>query len=210
MNEKTLHPTIDKIRNERTFVMVKPDGVKRGLTGEILTRLNNAGLKVVAMKMINATEKQITDHYPMQDQEWLEGLGQKGLDTFANLNLDPIEFLGSADKAEIGKGVAKSLIGYMQSGPVVCMVVQGIGSIDAVRKMVGHTLPFKADPGTIRADFSVDSPTVANVQGRAIHNVIHASVVPVEADAEIAVWFTPEEILNYNLASEDILYSKTY
>ena len=210
MSEKLNHPKIQGIRNQRTYVMMKPDGVMRNLTGEVLRRIEKAGLKVVALKMITATREQIVAHYPMSDQAWVDRLGDKGLSTFESLDLDAKEFLGSDNKSEIGKNVAESLIDYMTSGPIVCMVVEGIQSIDMMRKLVGHTLPFKADAGTIRGDFSVDSPAIANVEGRAIHNVIHASEVVEEAEAEIKLWFTPEEICDYKLTGEDVMYSKTY
>lgn len=204
------HPIISGIKKQRTYVMIKPDGVMRGLTGEILQRIEKAGLKIVAMKMQRASKDQIVAHYPMSDQAWVDRLGDKGLGTFEDLQLDAKEFLGTDNKSEIGKSVAESLIKYMTSGPVVCIIVEGIQAIDMMRKIVGHTLPFKADAGTVRGDFSVDSPAIANVEGRAIHNLIHASEVVEEAENEIKLWFTEDEIASYNRAGEDVMYSKTY
>ncbi len=198
------------IKFERTFCMIKPDGVKRGLIGDIIQRMERAGLKVVAIKMLNATEDQIRAHYPMSDDAWIARLGEKSLSSFENLDADPAEVLGSTDTTEIGKGVAESLVEFMTSGPVVAMVVEGMQAIDMVRKLAGHTLPFKADVGTIRGDYSVDSPAVANVERRAIHNLIHASEVASEAEAEIKVWFGDEEIPTYNLGSEAVMYAKYY
>lgn len=198
------------IKFERTFVMIKPDGVKRGLVGDIIQRMERAGLKVVAMKMLTATEDQVRAHYPMSDDAWIARLGEKSLSSFENLDSDPAEVLGSTDTTEIGKGVAESLVEFMTSGPVVAMVVEGIQAIDMVRKLAGHTLPFKADVGTIRGDYSVDSPAVANVEMRAIHNLVHASEVSSEAEAEIKVWFGDEEIPTYNLGSEAVMYAKYY
>ena len=204
------NPAIQKLKSQRTYVMMKPDGVLRGLTGEVIKRIETLGLKVVALKMVSASEETIRAHYPMQDQSWVDRLGEKGLGTFESLGLNAKEILGTDDKSEIGRSVAESLVAYMQSGPVVCMVVEGIGAVDAVRKLVGHTLPFKAEPGTIRGDFSVDSPAVANVEGRAIHNVVHASELPEEAETEINLWFEESEITGYKTAAEDVLYGKTY
>jgi len=99
---------------------------------------------------------------------------------------------------------------YMQSGPVVAMVVEGIQSIDMMRKLCGNTLPFKAERGTIRGDYSVDNPIVANVEGRSIHNLIHASENPVEANNEIKLWFGEEMIHDYSLGNDDIMYCKHY
>ena len=204
------NPIIQQLKAQRTYVMMKPDGVKRGLTGEVMKRIETTGLKIVALKMVDATEEKIRAHYPMQDQNWVDRLGEKGLSTFETLGMNAKEILGTDDKSEIGKSVAESLVAYMQSGPVVCMIVEGIGAVDIVRKLVGHTLPFKAEPGTIRGDFSVDSPAVANVEGRAIHNVVHASEIVEEANTEINLWFTESEISSYNKAGEEVLYSKSY
>jgi nucleoside-diphosphate kinase len=205
-----LHPTIHKIKKQQTYVMIKPDGVMRGLMGEIISRIEKSGLKIVALKIVNATEQQVIEHYPMSDQAWVDRLGDKGLNTFNDLNLDPVEFLGTGDKSEIGKKVVKSLISYMTSGPVVCMIVEGLQAVDMVRKLVGHTLPFKAEMGTIRGDFSVDSPAVANVENRSIHNLIHASETVEEAQKEMKIWFDTGEIVQYVKAGEEIMYSKTY
>jgi len=198
------------IKFERTFCMIKPDGVKRGLIGDIIMRMERAGLKIVAIKMLNATEEQVRAHYPMSDDAWIARLGEKSLSSFENLDTDPAEVLGSTDASKIGQAVADSLVEFMTSGPVVAMVVEGIQAIDMVRKLAGHTLPFKADVGTIRGDYSVDSPAVANVEMRAIHNLIHASEVASEAESEIKVWFQDEEIPTYDLGSEAVMYAKYY
>jgi nucleoside-diphosphate kinase len=204
------HPVINGIRQQRTFAMIKPDGVARGLVGEIMLRIEKAGLKVVAMKMVYPTKEQILAHYPMSDQAWVDRLGDKGLGTFKELGLDAMEHLGTDDRSVVGKSVAESLVGYMTSGPVVCMVIEGLQSLDMVRKLAGHTLPFKASVGTIRGDFSVDTPAIANAEGRAIHNLFHASENSGEAANEINLWFAPEEIHSYKRSSEDVMFSKLY
>lgn len=198
------------IKFERTFCMVKPDGVKRGLIGDIIHRFEKAGLKVVAINMLNATEEQVRAHYPMSDEAWIARLGEKSLSSFENIDTDPLEALGSIDTTEIGQAVANSLVEFMMSGPVVALIVEGMQAVDMVRKLVGHTLPFKADVGTIRGDYSVDSPAVANVEMRAIHNLIHASENTEEATAEIKVWFGDQKIPTYDLGSEAIMYAKYY
>lgn len=204
------HPVIKQIRDQQTFCMVKPDGVMRGLVGEILLRIEKAGLKVVAMKMVTPTKQQILDHYPMSDQAWVDRLGDKGLSTFKELELDAKEHLGSDDRSVVGRNVADSLVGYMTSGPVLAMVVEGLQAIEMVRKLAGHTLPAKAAVGTIRGDFSVDTPAIANVEGRALHNLFHASENVGEAANEIALWFRPEEIHSYKRVAEDLMFTKTY
>jgi nucleoside-diphosphate kinase len=190
--------------------MIKPDGVKRGLVGDIIHRLEKAGLKIVAIKMIQATEEQVRKHYPMSDEAWVSRLGEKSLSSFDNIDTDPMEALGTIDKTEIGQNVAKSLVEFMTSGPVIAMVIEGIQAVDMVRKLAGHTLPFKADVGTIRGDYSVDSPAVANVEMRAIHNLVHASEIATEAENEIDLWFSGEKIPTYDLGSEAIMYAKYY
>lgn len=201
---------ISNIKKQRTFAMIKPDGVMRGLTGEIIRRVELSGLKIVSLKMIRATREQIIAHYPMSDQAWVDRLGEKGLSTFEGLKLNPKEFLGTDNKSEIGQNVAKALIDYMTSGPVVPMIIEGIQAVDMVRKLAGHTLPFKAEMGTIRGDFSIDSPAIANVEGRAIHNLFHASENTDEAANEMALWFSEAETFGYIRTGEDVMYSKTY
>jgi nucleoside-diphosphate kinase len=207
---KSDHPVIKGIRDQRTFVIIKPDGVMRGLVGEMILRIEKAGLKVIAMKMLTPTKEQIVAHYPMSDQAWVDRLGDKGLSTFKELELDAVEHLGTDDRSVVGRSVANSLIGYMTSGPVVAIVIEGLQSIDMVRKLAGHTLPAKADVGTIRGDFSVDTPAVANVQGRALHNLIHASETPEEAANEIKLWFDESELHPYKRVADDVMFTKTY
>lgn len=206
-----LHPAIHKVKYERTYCMIKPDGVKRGLIGEIVHRLEKAGLKVVAMKMLVPTEEQVRAHYPASDEAWVHRLGEKSLSGFENLqDVDPKEVLGSDDKAVLGEGIVESLVEYMQSGPVVCMVVEGIQAVEMVRKLAGHTLPFKAAVGTIRGDFSIDSPAVANAEKRSIHNLFHASETQAEAENEIKLWFGADTIYDYDLGLDQVMYSKYY
>lgn len=204
------HPVVQKIKFERTYCMIKPDGVKRALIGEVIHRFEKVGLKVVAIRMFVPTVEQVKAHYPMSDEAWVARLGEKGLSSFDNLDVTAKEVLGTDDRMQIGKEVVESLMHYMTSGPVVAMVVEGMQAIDMVRKLCGHTLPFKADVGTIRGDFSVDSPSVANAEKRSIHNIIHASETADEAANEIALWFGDDDIPSYDLTSEAVMYSKYY
>jgi nucleoside-diphosphate kinase len=196
---------MNHIKQERTLVLVKPDGVKRGLIGEIVKRIERRGLKVVAMKMVAVEREHLENHFPKSD-EWVGRLGDKGLATFADYKLDVKEHLGTSDRMEIGKKVKESLFAYMTSGPIVAMVIEGMHAIDMVRKLAGHTLPFKAEMGTLRGDFSVDSPAIANVEARAVHNIMHASETPEESKNEISLWFTPSEIHTYKRAEEDVMF----
>jgi nucleoside-diphosphate kinase len=214
MSEKTnsgdLHPALHPIKFQRTFCMVKPDGVMRGLIGDIIHRIEKAGLKVVALKMVQADEDLIRRHYPMSDEAWVNRLGEKSMSGFDNLDVTPKEVLGSDDKSVLGKGVTDSLIGYMTSGPVVCMVVEGIQAIDMVRKLAGNTLPFKAEIGTIRGDYSVDSPAIANAEKRSIHNLFHASENAEEAANEIELWIGKDNVFSYIRSEDSVMYNKHY
>jgi len=163
----------DKPALERTVVLVKPDGVQRGLIGEVISRMEKRGLKIIALKMIKPTLEHIDNHYP-KDVVWIERLGEKGFKVFDEYGIDPKEKMGTDDKKEIGTKVRKWLVDYMTEAPVVGMIIEGVHAIDMVRKLAGNTLPSKADIGTIRGDFSVDSPAAANLEGRAIKNIMHA------------------------------------
>lgn len=183
-------------KEERTYVMVKPDGVKRGLTGEIISRIEQRGLKIVALEMFQPTKDQIDNHYP-KDQAWIERLGEKTLNTYAKYGYDAMKELGTTEKLKIGKMVRVWLIEYMTSAPLVKMVVQGAHAVDMIRKLAGNTMPALAEMGTIRGDFSVDSAASANRDKRAVFNILHASENPQEAEHEIKHWFKKEAICNY-------------
>jgi len=183
----------DDVAVERTLVMVKPDGVERGLVGEIISRFENRGLKIVALKMVKPSIEKIDEHYP-KDDAWISRLGDKGFNVFAELGLDPKEVMGTDNNLEAGKSVRKWLVDFMTEAPVVAMIIEGYYAIDMVRKITGPTLPSKAEIGTIRGDYSIDSPAAANVSKRAIRNIVHASENKEEAKKEIAHWFSEEEI----------------
>jgi len=181
-------------KTERTYVMIKPDGVKKGLIGEIIRRFEQRDLKVVALEMFQPTEEQIDNHYP-KDETWIARLGQKSLGTYAKYGIDPIKDLGTDNDLEIGKMVRSWLVGYMISAPLVRMVVEGVHAVDMVRKIAGATLPNMADMGTIRGDYSVDSPAVANAEHRAVMNLVHASETAAEAEHEIKHWFGDRQVI---------------
>lgn len=189
-------------KEEKTLLLIKPDGVRRGLIGEILRRIEQVGLKIVALQMFQPTREQMDNHYP-KDEKWIRRLGEKTLTTYRKYKIDPKKELGTDDPLEIGKMVRGWLIDYMISAPLVKAVVSGTHAIDMVRKMAGNTLPFLAEMGTIRGDFSVDSPAVANREKRCVQNIIHASETPEEAKHEISHWFSPEEIHEYKRAGEE-------
>ncbi|MCD6115076.1 nucleoside-diphosphate kinase [bacterium] len=192
-------------KEEKTVLLIKPDGVKRGLIGEIISRIEKRGLKIIALQMFWATKEQVDGHYP-KDEKWLKRIGEKTLKNYQDYGLDIKKELGTDDFLEIGKMVRGWLIDYLTSGPMVKMVIKGIHAIDMVRKIVGSSMPAEAEMGTIRGDFSVDDATAANRDKRAIHNLVHASETPEEAAHELQFWFAPEEIHDYKRAEEDIMF----
>lgn len=196
---------MQKPQEERTLVLVKPDGVIRGLVGEVITRFEKRGLKVIALKMVWPTSEHIDKHYPSHD-EWFSSVGSRTSEFFKNKNIDVTEHFGTENAAEIGKQVKGWLTDYMTSGPVVAMAVEGMHAISTVRKLVGHTYPIEAAPGTIRGDFSVDTPSAANVEKRVVKNIVHASGNEEEASHEIEHWFSPEEIHDYKRADEHVMF----
>ncbi len=192
-------------KQERTYLMIKPDGVKRGLTGEIIQRVEQRGLKIIALEMSTPNRQQMDDHYP-KDEAWRQRIGEKTLATYAKYHIDADAALGTHDPLAIGNMVRQWLIDFMTSGPVVKMVVEGIHAIDMVRKLCGNTMPYLAEMGTIRGDFSVDSPAEANRAKRSVHNLVHASETAAEAQHEIEHWFSLEQIHSYNRAEEDTMF----
>jgi nucleoside-diphosphate kinase len=192
------------VRHERTLVFVKPDGMQRGLVGEILRRFERTGLRIVGMKMVWARPDFLERHYP-GDEAFLRTIGGKTKEAFAGAGLDVKVQTGGDDPLAIGRSVRGWLIDYVASSPVVAFVLEGIQAVATVRKLVGDTLPQRAAPGTIRGDHSIDSPTVANQQRRPVRNLVHASGTVDEAAAEIALWFVPEELFDYRRVDEALI-----
>ncbi len=191
---------------ERTVVLIKPDGVKRGLCGEIIARFEKVGLKIVAMKMVWINENFAAKHYPVSRKEWVEGMGKKTLKTYEEYGKDPQEELGTKSPYEIGKMIAKWNLEFLSSGPVLAILLEGPQSIATVRKIAGFTVPYSAEPGSIRGAYSVDSPIQGNMSKRAVHNLVHASGNAEEAKLEEELWFHKNEIHNYKRVDEDLIY----
>ncbi len=181
--------------------MVKPDGVKKGLIGEIIRRFEQRDLKVVALEMFQPTLEEIDNHYP-KDAVWVKRLGEKTLATYEKYQFDAMEDFGTTVPEEIGPEIRKWLISYMVSAPLVKMIVEGTHAVDMVRKICGPTMPYQADMGTIRGDFSNDSPAIANAEKRAVANLVHASETPEEAVHEIEYWFGKKTIHKYKRHGE--------
>lgn len=157
---------------ERTLVLIKPDGVERGLVGEVISRFEKVGLKIIGIKMQWIDKEFAKKHYT-------EDIAKRR-----------------------GDHVRNWLLEYIVEGPVVAMVLEGLHSVDAVRKIVGPTEPRTAPPGTIRGDFALHSYDYADKKEKSIRNLIHASGNKNEAEQEIRLWFKPEELHSYPLVHE--------
>lgn len=155
---------------ERTLIVFKPDAVMRGIVGEILTRFERVGLKIVGAKMLQPDYEHFFQHY--------EGIGTL--------------------KTRKGEEIFETQLREMQQGPVIAMVLEGIDAIELVRKMVGPTEPKSAQPGTIRGDYAHMTYGHSGAAKRGIPNVLHASADAKEAKQEIAHWFSDAEMFEYD------------
>ena len=135
-----------------------------------------------------AARKEMDGHYP-KDEKWLRRIGEKTMANYVKYGYNVKDDFGTSDLIRIGKTVRGWLLDFMSSAPMVKMVVQGVHAVDMVRKIVGPTMPYLAEMGTIRGDYSIDSAVSANIERRAVYNLVHASETPEEAKHEIAHWF---------------------
>ncbi len=187
-------------KTERSFVIVKPDGVQRSLVGEILSRFERTGLKLVSIKMMVLDSDRIWKHYD-KDDEWFLKKGTKIAADRAAAGLS-----AEKDPIEYGKDIIRALDKYMTSGPVVVMVWEGNSAVAVVTKLVGETSPASSDVGTIRGDLTIDSYEISAIDDRAVRNLIHCSDTPENAEKEIAMWLSEDEVMKYRLLNEAILY----
>src|SRR3989344_9209659 len=170
-----MHP-----KSERTLVLIKPDGIQRGLAGEIIKRYERIGLKLVGIKMLLPTPELVEKHYTL-DPNWRRLTGEKSIASYQKKGLAP----PSEDPLVITAMVLERLKSYMSSGPVVAMVWEGAHAVPIIRKITGGTEPLTSDIGTIRGDFVLDSYSMSDNDGRAVRNLIHASSSTEEAEKEI-------------------------
>jgi nucleoside-diphosphate kinase len=189
------------LKFERTLVVIKPDGVQRSLIGEIIGRYERVGLKLVGIKTLLPNDTFVEQHYTI-DPEWIRKVGEKSIKAYLEKGLKPPHI----DPMKAGRSVLVELKKYLVSGPVVAMVWEGAHSVAIVRKLTGSTEPLMSDVGTIRGDYVLDSYQMADIDNRAVRNLVHASGSLDDAKKEIAHWFKPAEILNYHLVQEGIMY----
>ncbi|VVB77098.1 Nucleoside diphosphate kinase [uncultured archaeon] len=188
------------VNMERTFVLIKPDGVQRALIGKIICKFEDAGLKLVAIKMIKASKETAGSHYA-DDKAWLESVGKKSIASYEAKGVKTNE-----TALEIGNRVRNYLMDYITGGPAVAMVIEGNDAVSIVPKLVGSTAPARADPSTIRGAYASDSYDMADAKKRPVRNLIHASDSLDSANREIAIWFKPAEIAEYRRADEAVMF----
>jgi len=188
-------------KKEQSLVLIKPDGVQRGLIGEIIKRYEQTGLKLVGLKFVVPTVELVEKHY-LVDPEWKMKTGNKTIKNYKDKGLEPPD----TDPIKSSERVLETLKKYLTVGPVVAMVWQGMNVVGIIRKITGATEPLVSDIGTIRGDFTIDAYKIADLDGRATRNLIHASGTVEEAQKEIDLWFKKDELINYRLVNEMILY----
>ncbi len=190
------------IAEERTLILMKPDVLQRQIVGEILSRFERKGFKMVAVKMLNATKAQVGEHYTDEEQYLIE-TGEKAKKGAEARGQD----VSNWNSLEWGKIIRDRNIAYLTCGPILAVVLEGPNVVSSVRKVLGSTSPADGDVGTIRADYSFDSYALADVVARSTRTMLHASDSPENAQREIKIWFKESEICNnYETVAEKIFY----
>lgn len=183
--------------SQQTLVLIKPDAVLRGIAGEIIRRFERVGLKIVGLKMIQASRDVLEKHYD-KDEVWMKKVGERYI---KKMNLPE-----DTDAIEIGRDVLEGLIQDIQVCPIIAMVLQGHNAVMTVKRLTGPTNIDEALPGTIRGDYSHDTFDLANKLKRPNITIIHATDDPAESQKEIDFWFSPDEIHTYKKPEEDVHY----
>jgi nucleoside-diphosphate kinase len=190
---------------EKSLVLIKPDGVQRGLVGEIIGRFERAGLKMTAIKMVHASHEDVDKHYALTE-EWMMGVYTKAKAKYDALG----EKFPFNDHLSYGKSIKDGLVNFLRSAPVIAMVWEGESAVALIRKLVGATEPAASAPGTIRGDLAHDSYALSNGQNRPIRNLVHASGNVKEAEYEIPIWFTDVELHKYEHVNDRVQYDPSW
>jgi len=191
-----------KMAQERTLVLIKPDVLQRQLVGEILTRFERKGIKMTAIKMLNATKEQVGEHY-IDEESYLIETGEKAKKGAIARGEDVSKW----NSLEQGKKIRQRNINYLTCGPIIAIVFEGFGVISQVRKILGSTSPADGDIGTVRDDYSVDTYALADFLDRSTMTMLHASDSVENAERELKIWFKESEICNnYETGVEKIFY----
>ena len=184
---------------ERTLVLFKPDAVQRGIVGEILSRFEKVGMKIIGLKMLDAGEEQLAQHY-YKDEKWLEEKGKKIIEKKGyEENYDP---------KKAGQEIVDGLMKDMRISPIIAMVLEGHNAVMTVKRLAGPTNIDEAAPGTIRGDYSHDTFDLANVSNRPNLTIIHATDDPKEAEKEISIWFDRNELHSYEKPEDKLHHRK--
>lgn len=187
---------------ERTLVLLKPDVLQRQLVGEILSRFERKGIKMTAIKMLNATKEQVGEHY-IDEEGYLIETGEKAKKGAIARGED----ISNWNSLEQGKKIRQRNINYLTCGPIVAIVFEGFGVISQVRKILGSASPADGDIGTIRDDYSLDTYALADFLDRSTMTMLHASDSVENAERELKIWFKESEICNdYETGVEKIFY----
>lgn len=194
------------MQKQRALLIIKPDGVQRGIIGKILSRFEQVGLKIIGLKFEWATKEKIIIHYP-ETEAWFKKVGERTLTNYAKKGLDARKVFNTDDAIQIGRTVKKWLIDYLQESPLFVVALESYDCIEICRKLSGNTIPVLAAPGTVRGDFSHDIIDLANEQNRPLRNLIHASDTVEDGKKEIKVWFKTDELFDYELAAEKFMFS---
>ena len=191
---------------KRTLVLIKPDVLQRQLVGEILSRFERKGVKLTAMKMLNATKEQVGEHYEGKEAYLIE-TGEKAKKGAIARGEDVSEW----NSLEQGKRIRQRNINYLTCGPIVAIVFEGFGVISQVRKILGSASPADGDIGTIRDDYSLDTYALADSIDRSTMTMLHASDSVESAERELKIWFKESEICNdYETGVEKIFYDSEW
>ena len=185
---------------EKSLIILKADVIARGIVGEIVTRFERAGLKIIAMKMLEVPLEQAAKHYE-KDDEWLMSVGKK---LIKNQGLDPEK----ENPKDHGQRICDSLAHDLTIYPVVAMVLEGHSVIKLIRKMLGEQSPENSMPGTIRGDYSQDTYVLANASNRPVITLVHASDSVETAEKEIKLWFKEDEIFKWKKPDEIVHFRR--
>jgi nucleoside-diphosphate kinase len=153
--------------------------------------------------MMIPTREMVEKHYTL-DPDWKRLVGEKRMKAEAEKG----GTLSETDPVKIGESVLATLANYLTAGPIIAMVWEGAHAVSIVRKITGGTEPRTSDVGTIRGDFMIDSYEMSEISNRSVRNLVHASGTTKEAQDEILHWFMPEELFNYRIVQEQILYQE--
>lgn len=159
---------------EKTLVLIKPDAVERALVGKVISRFEDRGLRLAGLKLLVASEDLATSHYGDFVERYTPRLGK-----------------------EMSESIMKEMTGFLTSGAIIAMAIEGVNAVEVVRKIVGATYPNESAPGTIRGDYAHISQAYANKIGITVKNLVHASGSSEEANIELGLWFKPEELFDY-------------